>query len=174
MRHNQQPHHEPIYDPLHTVPVRKKYYHGLDCDSWETPYTPCHPCPGTVNSSKERAGSWGHRHLKIAATKTPESESTSSWWFQQKSPSKAKPSTWEMPSFSGGWWCTYDWQHRSQQLKISKIVPTSCTNCKVEYTPFSGFSLNFLFYPKPLKNKVEFYLSWEKAQVLSRAGAITV
>lgn len=28
-RHNQQPHHEPMHDPPHTFPVRKKYYHGL-------------------------------------------------------------------------------------------------------------------------------------------------
>lgn len=56
---------------------------------WETPYTPWHPCLGTVNSSRERAGSWCHRHLKIAATKSPEFKSKSSWCFQQKSPSKA-------------------------------------------------------------------------------------
>lgn len=101
----------------------KKYYHGLGHDSWETPCTPCHPCPGTVNSSRERAGSWGHRHLKIAAMKTPEFKSTSSWWFQQTSPSKAKSSTWEMPNFSEGWWYIYNWWHWSQQLKISRIIP---------------------------------------------------
>lgn len=128
-RHNQQPHHKPIHYSLHTFPVRKKYYHGLGHDSWETPSTPCHSCLGTVNSSRERAGSWGHRHLKIAATRTPELKSTSSWWFQQKSPSKAKPSTWEMPEFSEGWW------HWSQKLKISNNT-ISCKNCKVAYMLF--------------------------------------
>lgn len=87
-----QPHHEPIHDSLHTFPVRKKIL------PWTGLWQLRNSCPGTVNSSRERAGSWSHRHVKIATTKTPEFKSTSSWWFQQKSPARQSPAHGKCPT----------------------------------------------------------------------------
>lgn len=66
-RHTQQPNHQPVQTLSTLLQWGKKYCHGLGCDSWETPYPPCHPCQGQKTPG-------GHRHLKIAAAKTPELE----------------------------------------------------------------------------------------------------
>lgn len=132
------------------------------------------PLPGDSKLQQREGRQLGHRHLKIAATKTPEFKSTSSRCFQQKSSSKAQPSMWEMPNFSEGWWCTSDWWLWSQHLKISKVILLIVKTIKLLTCNFQAFLLIFFPMLRLWKIKLNFISAVRKPKCSKRAGAKTV